>query len=276
MSAVRTEDRTIPGRQGAIPVRDYLPAEPRPGAAPLIWLHGGGFVTGDLDTPESHRVALRLAAAGRLVRAVDYRLAPRPWGRRSSNTPPGHHYPAGLDDVLDASRALAAEHGRIVLGGASAGACLAVTAAQRLPGTAGLLLCYGLYHAELPALPVSVRRRTRGLAGYRQFTPAAVYKMNVNYVGREELLAGGAFPGGTDLTGLPPTLMLDADFDTLRASGETFAAELDAAGVPVAHAVVPHSWHGYLNRHRLNAFRFALTAMNGWLGKRDAAIARTP
>ncbi|MFC8041922.1 alpha/beta hydrolase fold domain-containing protein [Nocardia sp. NPDC057353] len=276
MSAVRTEDRTVPGRQGAIPVRDYLPAAPRAGAAPVIWLHGGGFVTGDLDTPESHRVALRLAAGGRPVRAVDYRLAPRPWGRRTRNTPPGHHYPAALDDVVDASRDFADRHGRIVLGGASAGACLAVTAAQRLGGTAGLLLCYGLFHAELPALPPSVRRRTRGLAGYRQFTPAAVYKMNVNYVGHAELLTGGAFPGGTDLTGLPPTLMLDADFDTLRASGETFAGELDAAGVPVAHAVVPHSWHGYLNRHRLNAFRFALTAMNGWLAKRDAARTGTP
>ncbi|MEU2091599.1 alpha/beta hydrolase [Nocardia beijingensis] len=83
---------------------------------------------------ESHLVALRLAESGRRVRTVDYRLAPRlPWSRSSTV----NHYPAGLDDVGDAGCALAAECGAIVVGGASAGACLAVTAAQRLPGVGG-------------------------------------------------------------------------------------------------------------------------------------------
>ncbi|WP_204249066.1 alpha/beta hydrolase [Nocardia arizonensis] len=236
--------------------------ECREDAAAVLWLHGGGFVWGNLDQAESHMVALRLAESGRRVRTVDYRLAPRfPWAASSTV----NHFPAGLDDVVDAGRALAAEHGRVVLGGASAGACLAVTGAQRLSGVAGLLLCYGLYHAELPPLPESVRDSLRGLAGYRQLSPPAVHRLNVNYVGREDLLDSGAFPGGGDLTGLPPALLLDADHDTLRASGEAFAAELAAAGVPVSYTVVPNSWHGYLNRPQLNGFRFALDAMTAWL-----------
>ncbi|MET7771071.1 alpha/beta hydrolase fold domain-containing protein [Nocardia sp. NPDC005366] len=111
----------------------------------------------------------------------------------------------------------------------------------------------------------------RGLAGYRQLTPPAVHRMNLNYVGHEDLLNSGAFPGGGDLTGLPPALLLDADHDTLRASGDTFAAELAAAGVPVRYTVVPHSWHGYLNRYRLNGIRFALAAMTGWLDEKTAS-----
>ncbi|MGW5730145.1 alpha/beta hydrolase [Nocardia beijingensis] len=100
----------------------------------MLGLRGGGFVWGNLDQAESHLVALRLAESGRRVRTVDYRLAPRlPWSRSSTV----NHYPAGLDDVGDAGCALAAECGAIVVGGASAGACLAVTAAQRLPGVGG-------------------------------------------------------------------------------------------------------------------------------------------
>ncbi|MGW4369333.1 alpha/beta hydrolase [Nocardia takedensis] len=269
---VRIEARTVRGRGGEIPVRDYLPPEIRPDAAAVLWLHGGGFAWGNLDQAESHEVALRLAATGRPVRTVDYRLAPRfPWPRSYTD----NHYPAGLDDVVDAGRAFADEHDRMVVGGASAGACLAVTATQRLSDVAGMLLCYGLYHAELPPLPDSVRERLRGLGGYRQLSAPAVHRLNLNYVGDEEALHGGAFPGGGDLTGLPPALLLDADHDTLRASGETFAAELDAAGVTTSHAVVPSSWHGYLNRHQLNGFRWALSAMTVWLDELSAERGRT-
>ncbi|MGK8507660.1 alpha/beta hydrolase [Nocardia asiatica] len=268
---VRTHDLTLRGKQGEIPVRDYFPEQSRAGASAVLWLHGGGFVWGNLDQAESHLVALRLAESGRRVRTVDYRLAPRfPWSRSSTV----NHYPAGLDDVVDAGCALAAECGAIVVGGASAGACLAVTAAQRLPDVAGLLLCYGIFHAELPPLPESVRVAVRGLAGYRQLSPPAVHRMNRNYVGDEDLLNSGAFPGGRDVSGLPPALMLDADHDTLRASGERFAAELAAAGVPVSYTVVPHSWHGYLDRARLNGFRLALDAMTTWLAARDSGRPR--
>nr|WP_269781633.1 alpha/beta hydrolase fold domain-containing protein [Nocardia bovistercoris] len=266
--AVRTRDRTLRGRQGEIPVRDYVPEAARADAAALLWLHGGGFAWGNLDTAESHMVATRIAESGRTVRTVDYRLAPRfPWSR------PGavNHFPAGLDDVVDAARDLAEHAERIVLGGASAGACLAVTAARRLIAVSGLVLCYGIYHAELPPPSASVRDSVRGLAGYRQLSRPAVHRMNLNYVGRPDLL-DSAFPGGGDLTGLPPTLLLDADHDTLRASGETFATELETAGVPVSRTVVSNSWHGYLNRHQLNGFRFALDAMTTWLDARDAAF----
>ncbi|WP_405182818.1 alpha/beta hydrolase [Nocardia sp. NBC_01377] len=275
---VRTLDRTLPRRWGgAIPIRDYHPAQSREGSPAVLWLHGGGFVSGNLEQSESHSVALGIASSGRRVRTVDYRLAPRfPWGHSSTANPSLNHYPAGLDDVVDAGRSLAQEGGRIVLGGASAGACLAVTAAQRLPDPAGLLLCYGVYHAELPPLSESVRASVRGLAGYRQLTPPAVHRMSLNYVGDESLLSSGAFPGGGELTGLPPALLLDADHDTLRASGEAFAAELAAAGVPMTYSVVPHTWHGYLNRRHLNGFRYAMAAIRGWLDELDGELVTRP
>ncbi|WP_083887711.1 alpha/beta hydrolase fold domain-containing protein [Nocardia asiatica] len=101
--------------------------------------------------------------------------------------------------------------------------------------------------------------------------------MNRNYVGDEDLLNSGAFPGGRDVSGLPPALMLDADHDTLRASGERFAAEL-AAGVPVSYTVVPHSWHGYLDRAQLNGFRLARCDDNvagcAGFGQATATLAR--
>ncbi len=67
-----------------------------------------------------------------------------------------------------------------------------------------------------------------------------------------------AFPGGSDVEGLPPTLVLDADRDSLRASGEAFAAELAAAHIPVEHHVIPGTIHGFLNRPNRPHFRTAI------------------
>ncbi|MBE8519321.1 alpha/beta hydrolase fold domain-containing protein, partial [Amycolatopsis sp. H6(2020)] len=198
-------DVAVPGRHGTIPVRRYR-AGPSP-AGRLIWLHGGGFSGGGLDQLESHAVGAALARRGIDVIAVDYRRVP-PWNPFRDPRPgslTGIRFPVPLDDVVDAFDAIASERGTALLGGASAGACLAAAAALRVhtegrPMPAGLVLVYGCFHARLPPIPEELRRRIRGRHGFLQFRPGTVRRMHHNYAGSEEALADPlAFPGGHDL-----------------------------------------------------------------------------
>lgn len=84
--------------------------------------------------------------------------------------------------------------------------------------------------------------------GARIFTPEARDAINRNYlVDRADDPNGYAFPGGHDLAGLPPVLMINADLDSLRPSGEAFVGELAAAGVDVRVVRVRGAMHGYLD-----------------------------
>ncbi|NKY32353.1 alpha/beta hydrolase [Nocardia speluncae] len=275
MNDPQVRDRTLDGLRGAVPIREYLPADPDTAADPLLWIHGGAFVSGGLDQHESHAVASRVAASGRRVRTVDYALVPRfrIWGppvlRPSSN-----RYPAPLDDVLTAATDLMAGGGRrIVIGGASAGACLAASGALRLRDRsaevpAGIILAYATLHAELPSLPDSVRARVRGRRRIGTYTPRMIRRMNLNYVGSPQLLADPeVFPGGGKLAALPPVLLLDAAYDTLSASSTAFAGELTEAGVPAEHHVVSGTRHGFLDRPDSPGFRAGIDAILDWLGR---------
>lgn len=275
MSDLEIRDTTVEGPRGPVPIREYLPATPDPGALPLLWVHGGAFVSGGLDQPESHAVAVRIAGSGRRVRTVDYALAPRfrVWGPPKLR-PSGNRYPAPLDDVLAAATDLMTDAPGIVLGGASAGACLAASAALRLRDReadppAGLVLAYATLHAELPALPDAVRARVGGRHRLYTFSPHVIRRMNLNYTGSTQLLRDPeVFPGGGKLAGLPPVLLLDAAHDTLGASSTAFAGELAEAGVAAEHAVVHGSRHGFLNRPRSRAFRVGTGTVIDWLGRR--------
>jgi len=273
-----TSDDVVIGRHGPVPVRRY---RPRPGGerpAPLVvWLHGGAFSHGDLEMPESDAVARGLVEAGHPVLAVDYRRVPpwKWWARPRPGILSGIRYPVPLDDVVDVighARGEAAVSGRgLVVGGASAGACLAAAAAMRLVREGdtvpnGLLLAYGTFHAQLPSVPPALHARIRGRHGFMQFRPSTVERMNRNYAGRIEAMDDPfAFPGGHDLRGLPPTMVLDADRDSLRASGERFAAELADGGVDVSYDVVPESTHGFLDRPGSPAFDEGIARVTRWL-----------
>ncbi|MEU4312042.1 alpha/beta hydrolase fold domain-containing protein [Nocardia sp. NPDC024068] len=274
MGDLEISDTTVEGPRGPVPIREYLPVAPDPAAKPLLWVHGGAFVSGGLDQPESHETALRIAGTGRRVRTVDYALVPRfrVWGPPKLR-PSGNRYPAPLNDVLAAATDLMRREPRIVLGGASAGACLAASVALRLRDRdaqppAGLILAYATLHAELPALPDAVRVRVRGRHRLYTFSPHVIRRMNLNYTGSPGLLRDPeVFPGGGKLTGLPPVLLLDAAHDTLGASSTAFAGELAEAGVAAEHIVVPASRHGFLNRPRSRAFREGTGTMIDWLGQ---------
>ncbi|GLY39975.1 hypothetical protein Amsp01_059980 [Amycolatopsis sp. NBRC 101858] len=231
---------TVADRVGDVPVRIY-----GTGSTCLVWLHGGAFRMGDLDMPEADRVARELAhRAGIVVVSVDYRLAVG-----------GVAYPAPHDDVVAVLRWARDELGvdRVCAGGASAGGNLAAGAALRLRDEDGwqpevLALVYPVLHPLLPPAPASLVARMAEVPAILHFPPAEVRATTENYLGGPVSRADGyAMPGLAVLDGLCPTLVLTAEYDDLRVSGQVFAGQLAEAGVDVRHVVVPSMLHGFLN-----------------------------
>jgi acetyl esterase len=247
------DHRRIDGPHGAVPVRVYTPPGPVASRAGLVWAHGGAFFGGDLDMPESDLVARQIADRGI---TVDYRLVPIMDWATGEPTPDSAGDPVASEEVTAAVR-WAAGSGLGVsawaVGGASAGADLAAGAALRLRDGGGrmpraLLLVYPVLHAALPPLPAELAAKVATLPNPELIGAESVRRMNLNYVRDRALLDEPyAFPGGHDLTGLPPTFILNADLDPLRASGQQFGAELAAAGVDVAVVREPGVRHGHLN-----------------------------
>ena len=244
------QDPGVPNLVGSksIPVRVYTP-EDAPWAE-LVWAHGGSFTRGTLDWPEADWVARSFAAEGIRVHSVDYVLA--------SDTV---HAPAPGNDVAAVLRSVAGESELpVVIGGASAGAHLAVVAALAqadLAATgngraaAALILEYPTLHRvqrEDPAIAAD----TAKLPDQRRFGAERIAAMYATYLGNvppgsEEPIVVGELPADR-LAALPPTVMVNAEADDLRASGEEFAEQLAAAGVAVVEHVQPGTVHGYLNR----------------------------
>ncbi|WP_031064293.1 alpha/beta hydrolase fold domain-containing protein [Streptomyces sp. NRRL WC-3742] len=248
---VSVEDRTVPGPHGRIPVRIYTPAT-EPGRA-LLWLHGGGFTGGDLDMPEAHQVSAELSArAGALVVSVDYRLAVD-----------GTHYPVPVDDAhaawlwlnetLRLRSGPSGSFGPVALGGASAGAAIALSTAIRLRDLGqwcpdALLLAYPFAHFPNPALDPDTRAEMEPLPPLLRFTPEGIESMVRNYVGRLSDLPPSAMPGAANLRGLPTTGIVLAQYDDLRPSGELLQRQLNEVGVGVRSYLAAGMTHGHLNR----------------------------
>ncbi|MDQ0647048.1 acetyl esterase [Microbacterium natoriense] len=252
--------RVLEGPHGPLDVRVYLPNARR--GAGIVWVHGGGFASGDLDMPESDWVARQFAEHGIVVVCVEYRLAPIPneWAARSgSSGRSGVHYPVASDEVEYAFR-WASESGLATgewaLGGASAGGNLAAGASLRLVHNertrpALVALSYPTLHSVQPAPDAALRAALDRNPDADRFGPDAVRAMYENYLGAS--LSGAdifAVPGtasADDLEGFPPVIMINADVDELRVSGEAFADTLREAGVDVELHTEIGSQHGFLN-----------------------------
>ncbi|MGF6823783.1 acetyl esterase [Microbacterium sp. ZKA21] len=243
-------------------VRVY-PAE-TPNGTGLVWAHGGGFLFGDIDMPESDWVARQLAARGTTVVSVDYRLAPVPEEFHPGvEEAPGHVYPAGSDDMVTAirwTREHADELGisldALAVGGTSAGGNLAAGAALRLAGTAEApalaLLAYPTLLAVQPTPDAELRAALDANPDADRFGPASVLRMYENYLGGSiDDAPLPAIPGNataSDLAQYPTTFIVNGDTDELRVSGEFFAATLAEAGRAVDVLTEPGTQHGHLNR----------------------------
>jgi acetyl esterase len=239
------------GPHGPVPVRVYDAGDAPDGGRPcLVWMHGGAFIAGSLDMPEADWTARELALrAGAVVVSVDYRLCND-----------GVHYPVPHDDVTAAARwardnaaELGVDPARVSLGGASAGANLAAGAALKLRDADGqppaqLIFAYGVAHPVLPPVSADQAVLMGEVPAMLQFPPQATSFFNLNFLGGPLSTADGyAFPVLADLRGLCPVLVLNAEYDDLRPSGQAFAAALAAAGVDVRQVMVASMLHGFLN-----------------------------
>ncbi|MER7540405.1 alpha/beta hydrolase [Streptomyces sp. NPDC097704] len=264
-------DEHLRGPHGPVPVRIYQPLGDGTGRPLLVWCHGGAFAYGDIDMPEADATARVLAAAGTVVVSVDYRRAVD-----------GVHYPVPLDDVvaayqgtLQVAEALGVARRRVHLGGASAGANLAAGACLRLRDSgadlpSSLILLYPCVHPVLPSASAELADRLSGLPPHLRFEPEGYATVIENYLGATAATATGeAMPGLADLRGLPRTLIVNCEYDELRASGEAFAGSLRDAGVDVDQRMAPGVTHGHLNRPNLTEARRTLSGMSQWID--DAA-----
>lgn len=272
LASVRIRSIGIEGPHGTVPTRLYETAESN-GIA-LVWVHGGAFLAGDLDMPESNWVALELAARGFSVLAVDYRKALN-----------GVHHPV-LSDEVDAAWSAATGEGlwtqtpeSLHLGGASAGAFLSASVAlraaaegHRIPDS--LLLIYPLLHRTLPKASSAAAAAAETLTPEQRFTPGFVQGLNENYLGSSNPAAHPiAFPAEADLEVLPPTLVVNAEADDLRASGEAFAAALGHADVPHEVTTERGTIHGYLDQPGHAGAVATLDRIVGWLASHPESTA---
>ena len=242
------QDVAIATAAGELMLRVYRgqgtqPQEPLPC---MVFLHGGGWVIGNLDSHD--RLCRRLATlAGICVVAVNYRLAPE------------HPFPAAIDDALSALQWVADHAGMlhihpaaIGVGGDSAGGNLAAALAlMSRDGVAPKLAYQALLYpvVDLTASSESYRRVTSGLP----LTAATMHYFIAHYAPNpQDRLDWRASPlRAPSLAGTPQALVLTVAHDPLCDEGRDYARRLDEAGVRVAAMHHNDQMHGVLSQSRL-------------------------
>ena len=226
----RVEDVFI---TSALRGRDYWPSTPDAALPILVWLHGGRFFSGNLETHDALCCALAIAGRCRVL-AVDYRLAPE------------CPFPAAVEDSLAAVDWAQAQSHRVGVGGDSAGGNLAAVAA--------------LLHARTKTHPLRLQ-----LLIYPMMDPACSLPSHCEFEngygpgsadmqrGWREYLPEGINPHdervsphfAEKLAGLPPALVMTAEYDCLRDEGEAYARRLASDGVSVRMKRYDGAIHGF-------------------------------
>ncbi len=244
--AYRTWDHLVPCGDHHVPVRIFAPDAGPLGRPVLLFFHGGGWVTGNIENYSGVCAALA-KATGCLVASVDYRLAPE------------HKFPRGLNDcyaaaqeLLEKPGLLGVERDQITLIGDSAGGNLAAAVSLMARDRGGLLparqiLIYpAVYSDHTPASPFpSVRENGTGylltskrVEEYLQLYRSGPEDLQNPYLA--PLLAG-------DFSGQPDTLVITAEYDPLRDEGEEYARRLAFAGNRVVLHRIPDALHGFFS-----------------------------
>lgn len=219
-----------------VATRRYTPAE-HDAAASVLFLHGGGFALGSLESHDSICADLACALKAEVV-AVDYRLAPE------------HPFPAAFDDGFAVLGAMIDEGRRVVLAGDSAGGTLAAGLCGRareagFSGIVGQALIYPDLGGDLASCSYREMAEAPGLstADVRRY--------------RARL---GAPPGdrvahplrAASLAGLPPAYVTAARFDPLRDDARAYAARLAGEGVDVTFREEPQMVHAWLRARTMS------------------------
>lgn len=235
------EDIVVPGAAGELAARVYRPLADAP-TATLLFLHGGGFVVGDVET---HDLQVRTLAerSGLTIVSAEYRLAPE------------EPFPHAVDDAdaiarwaVEQAGQLGGDAARVLIGGDSAGANLAAVCAQAVPGISGQVLVYPatdfaqvtqavIDHADGPLLTAET----------------GAYFRNA-YLGDADPEDPRVSPlRGERFAGQPPAVVVTCEYDILRDDGALYAQKLRAGGVPVTHLHYPSLMHGFMGFGPLSA-----------------------
>jgi acetyl esterase len=258
-AVTKVEDRRIAGPGGEVPLRLYWPAAGATLAGAVVFFHGGGWVVGDLATHDNLCRAL-CNAAGCLVVAVDYRLAPE------------HRFPAAPEDAFAATRWVQSSAGELGIGGDRQGAPRVAIAGDSAGGNLAAvvsLMCRDR-GAPPPALQVLIYPATdynlqtpsyRACAeGYMLTRDAMAWFWRQYLTCDEDGHRPYASPlRANDLAGLPRALVVTAQYDPLCDEGEAYAQKLTAAGVPTRLVRYDGMIHGFLRR--LTTFPAAKAAL---------------
>ena len=235
----KVEDRNIPGPGGEIPVRIYTPA----GSGPfpiLVWFHGGGWVLGDLEQADGVSRHLTVGA-GCVVVSVDYRLAPET------------KFPGPADDCYAATEwasenaaSINGDPSSIAVGGDSAGGNLATAICLMARDQNGPALAF-----QLLVYPVTMRdfetvSYEENASGYSLTRDSMKWFWNHYLASDADASNPYAAPmQAKSLKGLPPALVITAQYDPLRDEGEDYAHRLQDEGVSTKCTRYDGMMHGF-------------------------------
>ena len=243
-----TTDLTASGPHGPIPLRLYRPLGASATALlpVLVYYHGGGWVIGDLDTHDSLCRALA-NESGCAVVAVDYRLGPE------------HRFPAAVNDALAATRwvrqhatELRLDASRLAVGGDSAGGNLAAVVSIAARDSGDLPIAFQLLIYPATDQHRSAPSHTTNGQGYLLTTDTMDYFTGHYITDPAQYKDWRSSPLlHTDLSKLPPALVLTAGYDPLRDEGAAYAKALTAAGNRASYICFERQIHGFITMGKM-------------------------
>jgi cation diffusion facilitator CzcD-associated flavoprotein CzcO/acetyl esterase/lipase len=221
-------DGVLPGATGDLVYRLYRPSTPGPHPI-IVYFHGGGYVLGDAisDDPLCRDLCVRSDA---VIISADYRHAPE------------HRFPAAIDDamaavqwVADEAQALGGRPGQLAVCGWSAGGGIAAVVCRLARDRGGPNILGQALLTPSTAGDMTRASFAENADGYGLTTPLVRWFYD-HYIDAADRSDPRFAPlHAVDLSGLPPAIVVTAEFDPLRDDGQAYAAALNAAGVPTEH-----------------------------------------
>jgi acetyl esterase len=240
----RVSDRVVPGPAGDIPVRVYVPKVTNETLPVVAYFHGGGWVFMGIETHDW--ICRRLAnTSGAIVVSVEYRLAPE------------DPFPAPLDDCHAVTEWLHEHAGdiggdgsRLAVAGDSAGGNIAAALTLRARAAGPPIVAQVLIYPATDAA-CDTKSFVENGEGYLLTEEATLWFWS-QYLGDTDPADPFASPlRAPDLAGLPPALVITAEYDPLRDEGEAYAARLEEFDVPVEQHRYEGMIHGFLGMREL-------------------------